>query len=143
MSMTNITLHLRIVGGMLIVLALAHPLFGIHCDWKKDAAKLSPLNRQIFHVHTFFICLVLVLMGVLCLFYPHALLSPAPATLLGKLVLIGLTIFWGIRLLFQWFIYDRALWKGNRLNTTVHFVFTVIWIYFTLIFALALRQQFA
>jgi hypothetical protein len=141
--MTDLIIHLRIVGGMLIVLALAHPLFGIHCDWKADAARLSPLNRQIFHVHTFFICLVLVLMGVLCLFYPNALFAPAPATQLAKLVLAGLTIFWGTRLLFQWFVFDWALWKGNRLYTTVHFAFTVVWTYFTLIFALALRQQFA
>jgi hypothetical protein len=140
--MTDLILHLRIVGGMLIVLALAHPLFGIHCDWKKDAARLSPLNRQIFHVHTFFICLVLVLMGVLCLFYPQALVTPPPATQLAKLVLAGLTIFWGTRLLFQWLVYDGALWKGNRLNTTVHIVFTLLWTYFTVVFGLALRHQF-
>ena len=137
--MTDISLHLRIVGGALIVLALAHPLFGRHCDWKNDAAKLSPLNRQIFHVHMFFICLVLVMMGVLSAFYPHALLPP---TSLGKLVLMGLTIFWATRLIFQWFVYDWALWKGHRLNTTVHIVFTLLWTYFTVVFAVALRRQF-
>ncbi|HEV8605866.1 MAG TPA: hypothetical protein VGQ99_10895 [Tepidisphaeraceae bacterium] len=138
--MTDLTLHLRIVGATLLILAFSHLFFGRHFDWKTDLAKLALLNRQIFHVHTFFICLVLAMMGILSLFFPHAL--TAPPTLLAKLVLTGLTLFWGTRLLFQWFVYDWALWKGHRLNTTVHFVFTLLWSYFTLIFALALRQQF-
>ena len=141
--MTNLRLHLQIVGALLIVLSFSHLYFGRHLNWRGDAVKLSPINRQIFHVHTFFICFVLVMMGILCLFFPHALLPPAAPTLLSKLSLVGLTVFWGTRLVFQWCVYDRSLWWGQRLNTAAHLVFTVLWAYFTLIFALALRVQFA
>jgi len=141
--MTILSLHLQIVGGLLIVLSFSHLYFGRYLNWKSDAVKLSPINRQIFHVHTFFICFVLVMMGILCLFFPHALLPPAVPTLLSKLFLIGMTVFWVTRLVFQWCVYDSSLWRGHRLNTVAHLAFSLLWIYFTLIFALALRAQFA
>ncbi len=130
--------HLRIIGASLIVLSFAHVFIGKHLEWKTDAARLSPINRQIFHVHTFFICLLLVMIGVLCLVYPQTLLE---RTALARLVLIGLVIFWGARLFFQWFVYDSSLWRGHRQNTIVHGVFTILWTYYTVIFAVALRMQ--
>ena len=137
--MIDPTPHLRVVGGSLIILAAAHLYFSRHLKWKDDAARLSPVNRQIFHVHTFFICLTLIMMGVLALGYPRTLTERSP---LARLVLMGHTIFWSARLLFQWFVYDSSLWRGHRLNTVAHTLFTLLWIYFTLVYALALRLQY-
>ena len=138
--MIDPTPHLRIVGGSLILLAIAHVYFARHLNWRLDATKLSPVNRQIFHVHTFFICMILVLTGVLALCIPEALTTRSP---LARLVLIGHVIFWGTRLLFQWFVYDPTHWRGHRLNTTAHVLFTLLWLYFTLTYAHALRLQYA
>lgn len=138
--MTDLLLHLRIVGASLLILAVAHIYFGRRLGWKDDLVKLSAINRQIFLVHAFFICLTLGLMGILAMVFPEALLSRSA---LGKLVLAGLVIFWGMRLIFQWFVYDAAHWRGHRGNTVVHVLFTLLWAYYTAVFAIALRGQYA
>ena len=38
----------------------------------------------------------------------------------------------------QWCFYSSALWRGHRFNTFVHYVFSVLWIYLTSVFAAAL-----
>jgi hypothetical protein len=136
--MIHVLPHLRIVGASLITLSAAHIFFARHLHWKADTARLTPVNRQIFHVHAFFICLTLVMMGALCLVYPQSLME---RTVLARLILIGFVIFWGTRLAFQWLVYDRALWRGHRFNTIVHLLFTGLWSYYTLVFAVALSGQ--
>ena len=53
---------------------------------------------------------------------------------LAAAVLGGLTLFWGSRLITQQFIYDRALWRGNRRNTILHILTTLLWCYLTAVF---------
>jgi hypothetical protein len=88
-------------------------------------------------VHTAFICLILMMMGGLSLFAPHLLLQPAP---LSRLVLGGFACFWGLRLVFQWFVYDWSLWRGQVFNTFIHGLFTVLWTYLTSVYAMGLIQ---
>ncbi len=123
--------HLRIAGALQIALALLHLVFPRRFQWKEELARLSPLNRQIFLVHTFFICLVLVMIGSLSLLAPSALLEP---TRLSCLVLGGFTTFWGLRLFCQWFVYDPALWRGQPFNTVVHVLSSLLWLYFTAVY---------
>lgn len=123
--------HLRIAGALQIVLALLHLAFPKRFQWKEELARLSPLNRQIFHVHTFFICVVLVMIGALSLFAADALLEP---TRLSRLVLGGIATFWGLRLLCQWFVYDASLWRGQRFNTAMHVLFSLLWLYLTSVY---------
>ncbi len=123
--------HLRIAGALQILLALLHLAFPRRFQWKEELARLSPLNRQIFMVHTFFICVVLVLFGALSLLAPETLLEP---TRLARLVLGGIATFWGLRLLCQWFVYDASLWRGQRFNTVMHVLFTLLWLYLTVVY---------
>jgi len=127
----NPELHLCIAGALQIALALLHIAFPRRFHWKEELARLSPLNRQIFLVHTFFICLVLVMIGSLSLLAPSALLEP---TRLSRLVLGGFSAFWGLRLLCQWFVYDPALWRGQTVNTVVHVLSTLLWLYLTAVY---------
>src|SRR5215813_14056593 len=99
--------HLRIVGMLQIALAAFHVFFPKHFHWKEELARLSLLNRQIFLVHNFFVCFVLVLIGSLSFFFPETLVEATP---LAKLVLCGIASFWAVRLVFQWFVYDWELW---------------------------------
>ena len=123
--------HLRIAGALQIALALAHLAFPRRFRWAEELARLSPLNRQMFHVHTLFIGVVLVMIGGLSLLAPGALLEP---TALSRLVLVGFAGFWGLRLYCQWFVYDSRLWRGNRFNTIVHGAFTLLWTYLTAVY---------
>ncbi len=129
--MMSLELHLRIVGALLLLLAAAHVFFPKELGWKEDLSKLTLLNRQIFLVHTGFIMLILVLFGVLSLGFTADLVAPSR---LAAAVLGGLTLFWGSRLITQQFIYDRALWRGNRRNTILHILATLLWIYLTAVF---------
>ena len=81
-------------------------------------------------VHTFFIAFTVFLIGLLCLVHSQNIVS----TKLGKDIALGLTVFWGVRFLFQQFVYSKKLWKGKTFETIVHIAFSFLWIYFTIIF---------
>jgi hypothetical protein len=136
----TVELHLKIVGALLILLALAHLTFAKRFNWKTETERMSLLNRQIFYVHCFFISLVLVFMGALSLFSTRLLLQPGE---LNKLVLIALIVFWSARLFIQFFVYDARLWKDNRFNTAMHVLFSAFWAYCVATFGMALWRQFA
>ena len=127
--------HLRIVGALMALLVVMHLFVPGRLRWREELARLSTINRQIFYVHTIFIVLLLALLAVLFAAYAEALLEPGP---LSRAVLTGLTIFWTLRLLTQWFVYSPEVWRGNRFNTAVHAVISVVWIYVVGVCATAL-----
>jgi len=133
-----LSIHLKIVGCALVALALLHPAIARHLRWRDDLKHTSLLTRQIFAVHSFFIALVLVLMGVLAAGFTETLIAPSP---LGRLVLSGLTIFWFARLVVQLLVYDRSHWRGNPRNTVIHVTFTLFWLYCVVVFGWGAWQQ--
>jgi hypothetical protein len=136
----SLELHLRIAGTLLILLAAAHLFFPKELGWKEDLAKLTLLNRQIFLVHVSFIVLILLLFGTLALVFAADLVAPSR---LAKAVLGGLTLFWGLRLVTQQFVYDRSLWIGNRRNTVLHILASLLWCYLTVVFGWGWWRQIA
>lgn len=123
-------IHIEIIGVLLILLALVHVIFPRYFNWRKNLASLNLINRQMMVVHTFFIALTVFLMGVLCLSSANELVY----TPLGKKISLGLGIFWFIRLIVQIFGYSNQLWKGKSFETTMHIVFSLLWIYLSVIF---------
>ena len=123
-------LHLRFIGVLLIALALLHLVFPRYFDWENEFNSVSLINKEMMYVHTFFIGLVVLLMGVLCLSSAVELTQ----TVLGKRISFGIGIFWGIRLFIQFFGYSAVLWKGKKLETAVHILFSFLWIYLTFVF---------
>lgn len=114
----------------MMVLAIIHVVFPKRFDWKKECGSLSLINRQMMYIHTFFIALVVFLMGALCVSAADDLIS----TSLGRKVSLGLFVFWGARLVIQFFGYSPELWRGKRFETSVHIVFSFLWTYFSLVF---------
>jgi hypothetical protein len=125
-------LLLKITGFAFMALALIHLAFPKYFSWKKDLHPISLINKQMMYVHTFFIGITVFLMGVLCVFCTEDIIN----TRLGKQVALGLSIFWGLRLIFQFFVFSPRLWKGKRFETVMHILFSLIWIYLTTIFLL-------
>lgn len=125
-------LHLNIIGVLLIVLAIVHVIFPKYFDWEKDLKPLSLINQQMMVVHTFFVALMVFLMGILCVSSAQELVHSN----LGQKVCLGMGIFWGFRLLIQFFGYSAELWKGKAFETTVHILFSLTWTYLTLVFSL-------
>ncbi|MBI1286330.1 MAG: hypothetical protein GC178_02020 [Flavobacteriales bacterium] len=125
-------LQLKIIGWLFVVLALVHVVFPKYFNWKEELAPLSLINRQLMYVHSFFIAFVVLLMGILCITSSYELTG----TKLGRTVSLGLSIFWGVRLVFQFFGYSPKVWKGKSFETFVHIVFSIFWIYVTAVFTL-------
>lgn len=120
----TLSLLLRVAGTGLILLACLHVPIGRHLKWREDAARLSAVNTAIFRVHTFFICVVLVMMGLPCLLEPSVLLEKSRA---GAWMAWSFAAFWTVRLFFQWFVFPWELWRGKRMETIVHGCFTILW----------------
>lgn len=125
-------IHLKIIGSILIPLGLVHIIFPKYFKWKTELSGLSLVNRQMMMVHTFFIALVVLLMGVLCITSAQEIID----TTLGKTIAAGMAIFWGFRAFFQFFVYSSKLWKGKTFETTIHIIFSFVWIYMVSIFFL-------
>lgn len=124
---------LRFSGAALILLAALHVPIAAHLKWREEASRMSKVNAAIFHVHTFFICCVLVMMGLPCLVDPAVFLDRSRA---GAWLSWLFSVFWSIRLFFQWFVYPTELWRGKRTETLVHYCFTALWFWLTGIFAI-------
>ncbi len=135
----TLLVHLRIVGVIMAALVVVNVFVPRRFHWGEELARLSLLNRQIVQAHAVFLILTLAMFSVLLLAGSEALLEP---TRLSRLVLAGLTGFWGLRMLMQWFFYSPDIWRGHRFNTVMHGVFSVVWIYVTTVFAVAVWTQF-
>lgn len=123
-------LHYKTIGIILIALAFVHVIFPKYFKWKEELKPLSLINQQIMKVHTFFIALVVFLIGLLCLTSSNDLIN----TELGKKVSLGFGIFWSFRLFIQFFGYSSKLWKGKKMETIVHIIFSFLWTYLSYIF---------
>ena len=125
-------LQLKIIGFILIALSLIHLTFPKKFNWKEEFKSVSLINKEMMYIHTFFIGLIILLNGLLCILCASDLIN----TNLGKKISLGLFIFWCFRLLFQFIGYSSRLWKGKSFETIIHVLFTILWFYLTTIFLL-------
>src|SRR5207248_5734634 len=123
-----IVIQLRVTGAMIALLVLVNLVVPRRFHWREEMARLSLLNRQVFQVHAIFLIVTLALFSALLLTTAPSLLEPTP---LARAVLAGLTIFWALRMLVQWFYYSPEIWRGHRFNTMMHVAFSGLWIYVT------------
>ena len=137
MTSDLLLVNLRIIGAFMAALVVLNLFVPRQLGWPEELQRVSLINRQIFRVHAVFLMVILGMFAVLLLTSSEALLEPSR---LSRLMLGGLTIFWGLRMLAQWFYYSPATWRGNRLRTAVHYGFSAAWIYVTAVFALAFGQ---
>ena len=111
-------------------LAFVHVIFPRYFNWKEELKSLSLINREMTYVHTFFIALIVLMFGVLSFFFSFELVHDS----FGKVISLGMGIFWFFRLLAQFFGYSAANWRGKRFETLVHVVFTMLWMYMVTVY---------
>ena len=122
--------HLKIIGILLITLAVIHVIFPKYFNWTNELNAISLINKQMMYVHTFFVALMVFLMGLLCITSSNDLTQ----TPFGRRICFGLGVFWACRLMIQFFGYSSTLWKGKPFETTVHVLFSILWTYFSIVF---------
>jgi len=140
LSHDTLLVHLHLVGVVMASLVVVNLMVPGRFHWREEMSRLSLVNRQIFQAHSVFLVLTLALFSALLLTCGTALLEP---TRLSRAVLFGLTVFWGLRMLMQWYFYSPLIWRGHRFNTVMHYVFSVVWVYVTTVFAAALWVNLA
>ena len=123
-------LHLKIIGIVFILLAFLHLGFPRRFRWKGELSLVSDINKEMMYIHTLFIALMILLMGLLCLTSSVELTT----TTFGKKISLGLGIFWGTRLFIQFFGYSSSLWRGKTFETIVHIMFAGLWLYVSGVF---------
>jgi hypothetical protein len=122
--------HLKIVGWTFVILAWVHVIFPRYFNWENDLRSLSLINREVMYVHTFFVALMVLGMGLLCLTSASDLIE----TTLGRRISLGFGLFWLARLFIQFFGYSSELWRGKRFETMVHILFSMLWTYVSWVF---------
>ena len=122
--------HFKVAGAIMILLALIHLFFPRYFKWKENLSSLSLINRQMMLVHTFFIAIVVFLIGLLSLFLSEDMVG----TKFGGIISLGFALFWIARLFVQFFVYSSELWKGKKFETTIHIVFALLWTYLSGVF---------
>jgi hypothetical protein len=131
----TLSVHLQIVGILLVLLGVSHAFFNRYFGWEQELAAVSLLARRVFFVHSFFIALGVVLSGAVSFMYADALLRPAA---LSRALLAAMATFWLCRLLAQFFAYDSAIWRADRFRTFMHVAFALLWSYVTATYGIAL-----
>jgi hypothetical protein len=81
---------------------------------------------------------MILIMAAPCLFEPTVFLEKSRA---ARWISISFSIFWGLRLYFQWFVYQRELWMGKKLETIIHWVFSFVWLTLAALFAFCAYAQ--
>jgi membrane protein YdbS with pleckstrin-like domain len=122
---------LRVAGLGIIALALAHIQMSRVLRWREEAALMSPASESVFHVHTLFVCAILVMIGLPALIAPQIFLERSDA---GAWLTWTCSAFWLLRLLVQWFVFPSALWRGKPFETRMHILFTMVWAGLTALF---------
>ena len=123
-------IHLKIIGVLLFLLSFIHFDLPKRFDWKNNLSGLNLFNRQMFKVHVVFIMVMEILLGILFFTSSNELVNSN----LGKKICLGLGFFWGLRAVFQFFVYSPKLWRGKTFETIIHILFSILWIYLTIVF---------
>ena len=114
--------------GILIASALV-PLV---LDWRHALSPLPKLLRQLIWVYGGYVVLMIVAFGVLSVSVPHLLTDGSP---LGRAICGFIAVFWGIRLMLQWFYLDsRAHLTTWWLKSGYHLL-TVVFTFLTIAYA--------
>lgn len=85
--------------------------------WRDEIGRLSPLARQVFHVHLWFVSITLTIFAVLTWRLSSGMIAGEEAALW----LAGaIGIFWAVRTIMQVVYYSSTHWWGRLGPTIVH-----------------------
>ena len=100
-------------------------------NWEKELAKLHPFLRQLFWVYGVFVVLTIIGFGTISLLCKEELLT---GTLLGRSFCGFVAVFWLLRLLTQFFVFDARPFLTNSYYKTGYHCLTLAFITLTAIY---------
>ncbi len=130
------TYLLQIAGVLHFCILAASALVPVVLDWRKRlaASDLPLLMRQLFWVYGTFIVMTIVGLGTLTLLNAEAMACGEPV---ARSLAAFIAIFWFVRLLVQWFIFDARPFLTNIFLKIGEHGLTVVFIYFSVVYGWA------
>lgn len=104
--------------------AIFHIYFWVLLKWRVELQKLNFINNAVMQIINIQLIYYFIFTAILCLIVPDDMLS----TRIGKLFLIGSSIFWLIRTVQQFYFFK---FNNFRLN-----ILTILFIIGTILFAI-------
>tara|TARA_B100000809_G_scaffold37565_1_gene32868 strand:+ start:1560 stop:1976 length:417 start_codon:yes stop_codon:yes gene_type:complete len=126
---------LFIAAAAQLVIAVLNLFLVRIMKWEEPVAQMPQLVRDVFHVHSCFITITLVIFGVVTIRFAGEL--AAGTNDLGRWLVCGIGLFWLIRWVMQFFFYSSSHWKGKRAETAVHIVLILTYGFFAGVYLLA------
>ena len=90
--------------------------------WEDDLSKVSVLVREVFHVHKWFISIILVIFAVMTLRFSSEL---AGGSEMGRWLAGCIGGFWATRTWMQWGFYSASHRKETCGRNAVHWILTI------------------
>jgi hypothetical protein len=107
----TLTAALWAAGALQLAIGLANFVLPAKLKYRENLARVTPIIRQIFVVHSGYIVGILVLFAAITLAFTADLASGRG---LGRFLAAAMAVFWLCRVPVQLFYYDRALRRDNR-----------------------------
>jgi alginate O-acetyltransferase complex protein AlgI len=130
----KLPLLLFVAGLLHLSITSAGILMTFVLDWRKNLAPLCALTREIVWTHALFVLMTIVAFGLVSLALPTTLASGSP---LARAVCGFIALFWGIRLIIQFVLFDARPHMTKPLLKLGYHGLTLCFAYFTLTYALA------
>jgi len=103
-------------------------------DWRGNLAHLNALTRHVIWTHGLFVLMTIIAFGVVSIIFSAPLASGAP---LARAICAFIAIFWGSRLMIQFFLFDARPFLTNSALKLGYHGLTVVFTYFTITYGLA------
>jgi len=100
-------------------------------NWRQDLQQLDKLSQHIIWVHAGYVWLVILAFGLISVIAPGALVNQQP---LGAAICAFISVFWGIRLIIQFFYFDAKPYLKNFILKVGFHSLTLCFIYFTVVY---------
>jgi len=135
--MSDLVLLIRAAGVLLWVIAAANLFVPAKLDYAQNLARLSPIVRQVFVIHSLFVVLVVIGSGGLCLFLAPRLIAADP---LSIAVSTFLSLFWSLRFVLQVRYFDKDFARRHLL---AHISYSLACAFLAVVFMAATWQGLA
>jgi hypothetical protein len=122
---------IRIAGAVQLAIVVANAFIPWILRYREGLRAVPPILRQVFVVHAVYIVLVLVIFGLLGLFFAPDMAGDGT---LGRFLSASLACFWGLRVLLQLLYYDPEVRRRHR---ALDIIYTAALLFLTGTFAAA------
>jgi hypothetical protein len=127
-------LLLQLAAAVQLLILIASASTPRVLDWRKNLAVLHPFLRKLLWVYGVFVVIVIIAFAVLTFRHADAMAAREPV---ARSLCLFIAIFWGVRLLVQFAIFDARPFLTNWFYKTGFHALTIIFAFLTFVYGKA------